>query len=75
MKRIIEINGMSCGHCSAKAKAALEAISGVKADVQLSKSRAVVTADSSITDGQLQSAVENAGYRAGAVTVKKGLFG
>lgn len=74
MKKIIEISGMSCGHCQARVEKALNAIEGVDAKVELKKNRAVVTLEGGISDETLRSAVTEAGYEVTGISEKKGLF-
>jgi copper chaperone CopZ len=74
MKKIIEINGMSCGHCQARVEKALNAIDGVEAKVELKKNRAVVNLSKNVGDNVLSEAVTEAGYEVVAVNEKKGLF-
>jgi copper chaperone CopZ len=74
MKKIIEINGMSCGHCQARVEKALNAIEGVDAKVELKKNRAVVTLEKEISEETLRSVVTEAGYEVVGISEKKGLF-
>jgi copper chaperone CopZ len=74
MKKVIEINGMSCGHCQARVEQALNAIAGVEAKVELKKNRAVVNLKSEVLDETLRSAVTEAGYEVKSISEKKGLF-
>lgn len=74
MKKVIEINGMSCGHCQARVEKALNAIAGVEAKVELKKNRAVVNLKSEVSDETLKDAVTEAGYEVVSISVKKGLF-
>jgi len=68
VKKQIKIEGMTCGHCSARVKAALSAVPGVAtADVDLAKEVAIVEA-ASVDDALLRAAVADAGYRVVAVT-------
>ncbi len=62
MGKKIKIEGMSCGHCVARVKAALSALPGVtRADVDLaSKTATVEGAD--VPDDELKAAVADAGY-------------
>ena len=61
--RVIEIEGIMCGHCEARIKAALEAVKGVKsAKVSKDTGTAEVEALPEVLDEQLFAAVENAGY-------------
>ncbi|MDD3172966.1 MAG: cation transporter [Herbinix sp.] len=74
MKKIIEISGMSCGHCQARVEKALNAIDGVEAKVELNKNRAIVTLKKEVNDQTLKEAVVEAGYEVVSLTEKKGLF-
>lgn len=74
MKKIIEINGMSCGHCQARVEKALNEIDGVAAKVELKKNRAVVSLTKEVSDQTLKDAVMEAGYEVVSVSEKKGLF-
>lgn len=75
MKKEIEINGMSCGHCQMRVEKALNAISGVDAKVDLKNRTATVTTQSDVPDDVLMEAVRSAGYEPVAVHEKKSLFG
>lgn len=75
MKKIISINGMSCGHCQAKVEKALNAIAGVEAKVDLKKKIATVTLKQEVKDEIFKEAVNEAGFEAVSVSEKKGLFG
>ncbi len=74
MKKIMEINGMSCEHCQARVEKALNAIDGVQAKVELKKNRAIVTLTKEVEDKALSDAVTEAGYEVVSITEKKGLF-
>ena len=75
MKKVIAIEGMTCGHCQARVEKALNAVDGVKAKVDLKKNNAIVEADSTISDDLLKKTVEEAGYTVTSIEEKKGLFG
>ena len=75
MKKVIAIEGMQCEHCKAKVEKALNGIDGVKAKVNLKKKDAVVSLEKDVADQTLRDAVQKAGYEAGSITEKKGLFG
>lgn len=63
MKKIISIEGMSCEHCSAAVKNALEELNGVKsAKVDLKKKSAIVKLSENVADDVLSAAVTNAGF-------------
>jgi copper chaperone CopZ len=74
MKKIIEINGMSCEHCQARVEKALNAIEGVEAKVELKKNRAVVNLTKEVKEQVLKEAVTEAGYEVVSIADKKGLF-
>ena len=63
MKKVIIVNGMSCGHCQMHVQKALAAIEGV-ADVQvdLETKEATVTLAKDVSDSILISAVSESGY-------------
>ena len=59
------VEGMSCGHCEAAVREALEKVSGVEAvAVDLASKRVVVRGD--FDDGAVRAAIEEAGYQAAA---------
>ena len=65
MEKILNVEGMSCNHCTASVKKALEALDGVKeADVSLEEKNAKVELDKEVADEALVKAVEDAGYTA-----------
>ncbi|MBR3552620.1 MAG: heavy metal translocating P-type ATPase [Clostridia bacterium] len=76
MKKIIEVNGMHCGHCAAAVEKELCKLDGVKkAKADHEANRAVVTLGGDVTDDAIKAAVERAGFECGAIETKKGLFG
>lgn len=61
----LAVTGMSCKHCQAHVKEALEKVPGVaSAEVDLEGAKACVKADDSVTADALVKAVEAAGYGA-----------
>ena len=68
MKKLLTIEGMSCGHCSARVEKALNALEGVNARVDLKAKTATVEMNAEIGDDVLKAAVEDAGYE--VVSVK-----
>lgn len=63
MKKVIKIEGMSCGHCSAAVTKALKALNGVNsAEIDLKAKEAIVEVNVSVNDADLRKAVEDAGY-------------
>ena len=62
MEKIVNIEGMMCGHCVAHVDKALNAIDGVSAQVSLEGKRAVCTLSKEVSDEALKAAVVEAGY-------------
>jgi copper chaperone len=57
-----EIGGMSCGHCVARVRSALEAVPGVKVE-SVTVGKATVEVDESATPANaVTTAIEDAGY-------------
>jgi Cu2+-exporting ATPase len=68
MKKVLEIEGMMCGHCEASVKKALESLPQVEeAKVSHQEKQAVVTLREPVPDQQLKEAVEALEYRVTAV--------
>lgn len=69
MKKEMKIEGMMCGHCSGRVKAALEALTGVEsAEVSHESGNAVVTMSAEISDDELKKAVEDQGYSVAGIS-------
>lgn len=62
MKKKIQIEGMSCGHCSARVEKALNSVEGVSAKVDLGAKTAYVEITGEVSDEVLKKSVEDAGY-------------
>lgn len=64
MKKLISIEGMSCGHCAQAVTNELKGLNGVTAvTVELEKKLATVELDGeAVTDAALKEAIEEAGY-------------
>ena len=62
MKKEMLVEGLSCGHCSARVEKALNAIDGVTATVDLDKKTAFIELAKEVPDSALKAAVEDAGY-------------
>ncbi len=75
MKKVIDITGMTCAHCSSRVEKALNGLDGVEAKVNLKKNQATVTLADNITDDMLNAAISEAGYKATQISEKKSLFG
>ncbi len=64
MTKTLKIEGMTCGHCEAHVKGALEALDGVTgAQVSHETGTAVVTLSHEVADDTLKAAVEAQGYK------------
>ena len=64
MKKTMKIEGMMCGHCEARVKKALEALSGVEsALVSHESGSAEVTLSADVSDAVLKEAVEAQDYK------------
>lgn len=59
----ISIEGMSCKHCAAHVKEALEKLPGVNAAVDLEHKLARVTLKREVSDDALTEAITGAGYK------------
>ena len=74
MKKIINVTGMHCTHCSKSVADALGAIDGVaKADHE--KCIATVTMKTEVDDKLLIETIERLGFTPGEITIKEGIFG
>lgn len=62
MKKTMIIDGMSCEHCSGRVEAALNALDGVTAKVDLQAKTATVELSKEVSDEVLKKAVTDAGY-------------
>jgi len=62
MNKTMTIEGMSCGHCSARVEQALNGLTGVKAAVNLDTKTASIELSEEVSDEVLKKAVEDAGY-------------
>lgn len=62
MKKIMMIEGMSCGHCSGRVEKVLNELDGVTATVSLEKKQAELTMEKEYDDAILKQVVEDQGY-------------
>ena len=67
-KKTIEITGMHCEHCAMSVTKALNQIDGVRADVSLSKGRAVISYDREVAEEVLKNTVEKAGCKVSGIS-------
>lgn len=76
MKKIIDVTGMHCTHCSKSVEDALKAIDGItKAKADHEKCTATVTMKTEVDDKILIETIENLGFTPGEITIKEGIFG
>ena len=61
MTLTIKIEGMSCGHCSARVEKALNALGGVRARVDLAGKTATVEGES-LDENVIRKTISDAGY-------------
>lgn len=62
-RRTVIIEGMTCEHCKNRVESRLNELAGVSARVNLKKKTALVSMEREVSDEQLRTAVEKAGYR------------
>jgi len=73
MKKIVSIEGMTCGHCVARVEKALKALPGAEGvKVDLKKNQAELKA--SLSDEAIRAAVVEAGYTVKAISEAKAGF-
>lgn len=60
--KTMHINGMHCGRCKANVEKALNAISGVTAEVDLDAKTAQLSMSKAVSDETLKAAVEDLGF-------------
>lgn len=65
MKKIVSIEGMTCGHCAMHVEEALKGICGVESvKVDLKEKNATLELVHEVADGDIQTSVKEAGFRA-----------
>lgn len=70
MKKVISIEGMTCGHCVKHIESALKEVCGVKnVIVNLNTKTAEVELAHHVDDSKLKAAIEDAGYE--VVSIKE----
>lgn len=66
-KKTVIVEGMTCEHCKCRVERSINEIDGAAAKVNLKRKEAVVSLEKEISDGQLRTAVEKAGYKVVAI--------
>lgn len=67
MTKTMKIQGMMCNHCKMSAEKALNAIDGIRAEVNLEKAEAVITYEKDVADEVLAAAITEAGFEPGEI--------
>lgn len=63
MIKTVKIEGMSCGHCTARVSAALMGLDGVEnAEMSLENKTAVLTLSKDISDDVIRETVDDTGF-------------
>lgn len=63
MIKTVKIEGMSCGHCTARVSAALMGIDGVEnAEMSLENKTAVLTLSKDVSDDVIRETVDDTGF-------------
>ena len=60
----INIEGMSCRHCSERVEKLLNELPGVKATVDLEGAKAIIESPSKISAEKIKKVIEDAGFKA-----------
>ncbi len=60
--KIMQVEGMTCGHCKMRVEKALNSLEGVRAEVDLASGKVSVQLQTEVADNTLIEAVTNAGY-------------
>lgn len=61
-KKTVIINGMSCKNCKNRVEQRINDIDGASAKVNLKKKQAVISLAKDVSDEQIRSVIEKAGY-------------
>lgn len=56
------VEGMTCDHCKSRVENAVNGIDGAAAKVNLKKKEAVISMEREISDDEIRTAIEKAGY-------------
>jgi len=63
MKKIIGIDGMSCGHCKSRLESVLMSINGVNnAQVSIESKNAIIQLSKTVSNEKLEDAILDAGF-------------
>lgn len=70
-EKTVSIEGMHCDHCKSSVEKNINMIDGAAAKVNLKRNSAVVSMERMITDDEIISAVENAGFKVTKIELKR----
>ena len=74
MKRVIEVEEMCCKKCAERVEKKLLLQSGVSG-ARANYKKKIVLVDSTLSDEELTSCIEDAGFPVKAIRLRKGIFG
>ena len=64
--RELKVSGMTCGHCEAAVRRALEAVPGVNVVISVDRERGIAAVEGNADDAALIAAIKAEGYQASA---------
>lgn len=70
-EKILSIEGMHCENCKSQVERQINRIDGAAADVNLRKHIAVVSMERMVSDEELVTAVEKAGFKVSGIRIKE----
>ncbi|UOR11150.1 copper chaperone CopZ [Halobacillus amylolyticus] len=63
MQTTLQVKGMTCGHCEAAVKGALQEVNGVKdVNVDLTTGKVDVSYEGDVSHAEMEEAIEEQGY-------------
>ena len=68
--KVVDIEGMTCGHCKARVEQALDTIDGTAAEVNLHRNHAVVKMTREVSDDEIRRALAGSGYTITGIHIK-----
>lgn len=74
MKRVIEVEEMCCKKCAERVEKKLRLLGGVSG-ARANYKKKIVLVDSTLSDEELTSCIEDAGFPVRSIRPRKGIFG
>lgn len=68
--KVIQIEGMTCGHCKARVELLLDDIEGAVSEVNLHHNRAELSMTREVSDDEILAALKDSGYTVTGITTK-----